>query len=198
MKLKVIISYFKKFISLHFPEQIWIITHLFKASEAYKISELVLKIANDHISDPVLDGDYSGGMVDAFRHCLWMAMLTRRFGAKFARSLGKVHEKSNYIDYKKRLLEEDKLPDFPATKMDLLNNEVGIYIGKKYMKLSDDELIAKVKDFVLNGYCWKIKKDENGNYLNIYNEIIDKREWEGKWFTPKVLVPSDFKVFSLK
>ncbi len=187
-------DYAKNFFSLHFPEQVWVLTHIFKVGRVREISRLALKIANEHIKDPDLDGDYSGGMVDAFRHTLWMMLLTQEFGEKLARSLGKVHEKGNYIDFRKKKLEEDKLPDAVSCEMDLLNNETGIYLGKKYPNATLDESIEIAKKYVLEGFCWKIKKDSKGNSLDKYNRIIPPGEWHGKWFNDRELVPTDFFV----
>jgi len=44
----------------------------------------------------LLDGDASGGQVDAFRHAYWMARLHQEIGKRAAFSLGKSHEKENW------------------------------------------------------------------------------------------------------
>lgn len=189
-----IFKYLKEFFSLHFPEQIWIITHIFIAKKVRVLSMQARKIADEHKTDPELDGDYSGGMVDAFRHTLWMAMITQSFAEKVARSLGKVHEKGNKIDFKKKILEEKYLPDAVSCEMDLRNNEIGIMIGKTHKNASLEELIKIVKKAVLDGWTWKIKKDKNKNFLDVYNQKIPENQWKGKWFTPKTLIPTDFFV----
>ncbi len=173
-------------------EILWILTHPFKAWKTWKISNLARQIANEHISDPDLDGDYAGGQVDAFRHLLWMALITQKYGEKFARKLGRTHEKANKLDFKNNKLEDYQLPDAASMLMDLMNNEIGIQIGKRFPNISLQSLINEVKKYVLAGKAWKIKKDENGNFLDINNNIIPKRLWLRKWNTPKILVPSNF------
>ncbi len=171
----------------------WILTHPLRAYPVWKISIQVREIANRHITDPELDGDYAGGQVDALRHILWMALITQRYGARFARKLGLTHEKSNKLDFKKRKLEEYQLPDAASMMMDLYNNEIGIDLGSHLPKLPVEELVGEVKKLVLNGKAWVIKKDKDGNFLDVNGQIISKSLWLGKWNTPKVLVHSDFR-----
>ena len=178
--------------SLHFSELWWVATHPFVTKKVLEISRLARDTANAHITDPELDGDYNGGMVDAFRHCLWMALLVQEISPKAAEKLGKAHEKGNYKDFKQKKLEEGKLPDSVACEMDLRNNQKGIEIGQIYYGEDFDTIMQIVKKSVKNGECWKIKKDKFGNFIDQNGNIIPEKDWKGKWITPKVLVPSDF------
>ena len=178
--------------NLHFPEIWWVITHLFIAKKTFEISKQSREIANSYISSSEFDGDYNGGMVDAFRHTLWMSMLVQEISYKAAYKLGLAHEKGNKIDFEKKILEEEKLPDSTSCQMDLLNNNIGIDIGGEYFGESTDTLIAVVKHAVKTGRCWKIKKDSFGGFLDQKGEFIPVNQWKGKWKTPKVLVPSNF------
>ncbi len=185
-------NYAQKLKYIHRSEVWWIMTHPFIAKRSWKISEKVVHIANAHIKDPDLDGDYNGGQVDAFRHCLWMCLLVQKISPKAALKLGKAHEKGNYRDYKRKRFEDGSLPDSVSSQMDMKNNRVGIDIGEEYFGLDEDTLIQVVKRAVLDGRCWKIKKDRQGNFLDKNDNIIPEKEWKGKWKTPKILVPSDF------
>jgi hypothetical protein len=182
---------FKKFISLRSPEKIWILKHPFIARKAYKITQEVQRISNEMIKDTTLDGDYSGGQVDAFRHALWMSSLTIKIGSKKAHSLGVAHEKSNRIDYEKRKLEELHVPDSISSAMDLKNNDIGIKIGMENTSCTQPELIEIVKKAVIMGKLVVIKKDKNRNFLDWEGNKIDDTKWQGKWYNPKILVPSD-------
>ncbi len=184
-------NYAQKIKDIHRPERIWVIFHPFSVLKSWKISKEARLIANSHINDPDFDGDYNGGQVDAFRHTLWMAMLTQKTSARTAEKLGIAHEKGNKIDYDKRLLEEGKLPDSVACEMDLRNNRVGIEIGEENKKMPSNELQQIVKRAVLEGECWKINKNKYGQFLDKNNQLIPKEQYLGKWITPKVLVPSD-------
>ncbi len=180
---------------IHFSEFWWVATHPFIAKKSWDISEQAKNIANKHIPDPDFDGDFNGGMVDAFRHCLWMSMLVQKIKPKAARKLGEAHEKGNYKDYKKKRFEDGGLPDFVSSEMDLRNNSVGIELGQEYFGVDLDTLIQVVKHAVLVGRCWKIKKDLQGHFLDKENNIIPEKEWKDKWITPKILVPSDYREY---
>ncbi|MBN2893780.1 MAG: hypothetical protein JXL97_18060 [Bacteroidales bacterium] len=185
-------DYAQKFSNFHWLEVWWVATHPFIAKKTWKISEQSREIANSYIKSNELDGDYNGGMVDAFRHTLWMASLVQEIKPKAAYKLGLAHEKGNKADFDKKLLEEGKLPDSTSCEMDLRNNYVGIEIGQEYYGESLDTLILVVKNAVKTGRCWKIKKDSLGNFLDQNGNFIPESQWKGKWITPKVLVPSDF------
>jgi hypothetical protein len=183
----------KRFSELDWEEKLWALTHPLRAYKVWKISAQVREIANRKISDPDLDGDYAGGQVDAFRHILWMALLTQKFGANFARFIGEMHERSNKRDFKKGRLEEYQLPDATSMMMDLLNNEIGIELGNRMPGISLQSLIEEVKKLILEGRAWVIKKDEDENFLDLNGNKIPKKLWLGKWNTPKVLIKSDYR-----
>ncbi len=183
----------RRFLNLRYPEKIWAVTHPFVVRKAFRISSGVLKVTNEMIKNPELDGDFSGGQVDAFRHGLWMASLTQAIGARKAYRLGVAHEKCNRIDFEKRVLEEAHLPDSISSAMDLNNNKVGIEIGKQNPKASQTELIEIVKKAVLEGKFVVIKKDTQGNFLDWQDKVIENERLLGKWFNDKILVPSNSK-----
>lgn len=186
-------SRLKKFMQLHYPEKIWVILHPFSAKKALEIGIHARDIALEKRNDPDLDGDYNGGQVDAFRHGYWMALLTQEVGAFNARWLGKAHEKSNYLDFKHKALEEGSLPDYTACEMDLKNNETGVSIGRLYPKEPEKELQAIVKKKILEGKFYIIKKNTAGEFLNAEGEVIPPEHYTGLWHNPKSLVPSNFK-----
>ncbi|MEA3451230.1 MAG: hypothetical protein U9Q83_04935 [Bacteroidota bacterium] len=177
---------------MHFSEFWWLVTHPFIAKKTLDISKHARNIADEYIADTELDGDNNGGMVDAFRHCLWMAMLVQEIKPKAAKKLGNAHEKGNYKDFKKKILEEDSLPDYKSCEMDLKNNSVGLELGKEFLGSDLETLIQLVKKKVTSGVCWKIRKNSMGRFLDENANIIPPKDWIGKWITPKILVPSDF------
>lgn len=175
------------------PEKIWFFTHPFSVRKALKATRKAKDIANDKIEDIDMDGDYSGGQVDAFRHALWMALLTKDIGRRKALKLGKAHERSNRIQFKRKLLEDGLLPDSVSEEMDLYNNERGAAIGEQAKYLSTDEIVILVKQAVLEGRMRKIKKNNEGKFLDKNHKIIPENEYLGKWNNPKVLVPSNYQ-----
>ena len=178
---------------IHPSEVKWILVHPFIAKKAYKISERAAKVSAAQKQNPQFDGDDNGGMVDAFRHCFWMALLVQKISPKAAYKLGVAHEKGNYRDFKKKRFEEGQIPDSVASEMDLKNNKIGLELGQEYMGVDEETLKQAVIFAVINGDCWKIKKDSAGNSLDIEGNIIPQNKLKNKWITPRVLVPSDYK-----
>ena len=187
-KEKTICKSFKK---LSRPEKCWIIVHPFIAKKVWKISVHTNEISTQIKNDSVLDGDISGGQVDAFRHAFWMASLCQKINWRKARKLGIAHEKGNKIDFKKGKKEDEFLPDSVSVEMDLFNNKIGILLGKQFKNYSEKELISVVKKSILSGEMKIIKKDSKGNSLDENNEIIS--DWIGKWNSRRILVSSDYQ-----
>ncbi|MBW6483636.1 MAG: hypothetical protein K0B10_11325 [Vicingaceae bacterium] len=170
-------------------EKWWAIKHLFVVKKAKKITTESRKMVEDVKKENLLKGNGYNLQIDAFRHTYWMARLTQEIGERRAKSLGKAHEKGNYQLYKKRKNEAVILPDKVSSEMDLFNNEVGIYLGKKASNFELKELIIEA---VLNGKCKIILMDENQHFLDCEGLIIPKEELIGKWENRKCLVNSDY------
>ncbi len=186
-------SNFTKFKKLSSPKKWWVILHPFKAKKALLISKDVNKVSDSIKKTKLLDGDHAGGQVDAFRHAYWMARLTEEIGKSAARSLGKAHEKENYLMYKKRKLEEGIVPDEISSEMDLYNNEIGLTLTNKGNKTPRKGLIYRVINAILEGKMKVIKKDEKGNFLTCKGEKIKAKSLKGKWKNNKCLVYSNYK-----
>ncbi len=165
----------------------------FFTKKALQISLEANRVSDSIRKTNVLDGDHSGGQVDAFRHSYWMARLHQEIGKSAARSLGKRHERENYLMYKKRKLEEGILPDECSKKMDLFNNEVGLQLTDKKSIISNTELIRSIVDAIKKGHMKVIKKNKKGQYLTCNGDIIDSKELQGKWVNNKCLVSSNYK-----
>ncbi|WP_124247487.1 hypothetical protein [Gordonia sp. X0973] len=87
-----------------------------------------------HNRKNLVDSGYS----DAFRHTYWNALMTRRFGADFAKAYGTAHEGLG--------------GNAPAREaMDLYNNEVGRKIAMENPNASPEELATKVRASISNG-----------------------------------------------
>jgi len=185
-------SLIQKFKKMRYPEKIWVLTHPFVAKKAWDITKHAQQKAKEMVDDPAFDRDANGGQVDAFRHTYWMALLSQKIGARKALSLGKAHEKSNRVDYKRHELEDGSLPDSVSCEMDLRNNKIGIELGKLHKTATDTTLCAIVKQTVLDGKCWKIRKNEHGRFLDYNIKVIEDEAWKGKWINPKTLVPSNY------
>ena len=181
----------KNFFRLSGPAKKWVLLHPLKAKKALRISLEAKRISDSIQKTNVLDGDGSGGQVDAFRHAFWMARLHQELGKSAARTLGKAHEKENYITFKKRKLEEGTLPDKISSEMDLWNNEQGLKLTKKGSKISKNGLIFRVINAVKSGKLKIIKKDKKGNFLTCNGAKISLQKLLGKWKNNKCLVASN-------
>lgn len=186
-------SNFKKFFDLSCPIKTWVILHPFKATEALKISNEAQKVSDSIQKLNVLDGDGNGGQVDAFRHAYWMARLHQEIGESAARSLGKSHEKENYLTYKKLKLEEGVVPDEISSKMDLYNNEQGLKLISRESEVSRNGLMYRVINAILEGEMKIIKKDEKGDFLTCDDQLILNESLKGKWKNNKCLISSENK-----
>lgn len=183
-------SNFRKFKKLSSPKKWWTILHPFKAKKALLISKEAKRVSDSIRKTNLLDGDHSGGQVDAFRHAYWMARLHQEIGENAARSLGKAHEKENYQTYKKRKLEDGVVPDEISSTMDLFNNNAGLSLTTKGEKPPRKTLIYRVINAIVLGKMRIIKKDKDGNFLTCDGKVIDTKTLKGKWKNNKCLVSS--------
>lgn len=181
----------KSFFKLSGPKKTWVLFHPFKATKSLKISKEANRVADSIKKTNLLDGDAAGGQVDAFRHAYWMARLTQEIGKRAARSLGKAHEKENYITYKKRKLEDGVVPDEISSTMDLFNNEEGIKLISKGSIVSKNGLVYRIINAIKFGKMKIIKKDKNGNFLTCDGKTLKEEELKGKWKNNKCLVNSN-------
>lgn len=186
-------SRIKSFKSLSYPEKYWVLTHPFIAGKTYYITREAEKMAAQAAEQNSIDKDSNGGQMDAFRHAVWMALLVQEIAPRKARELGKAHEKRNYRDFKKNLVEEGAVPDKISSEMDLWNNMAGILIGKQNREASKDSLKHLVIEAINAGEMRIIKKNKYGNFLDENGRIISAESLAGKWENNKCLVPSDYK-----
>jgi len=183
-------SNFKSFFKLSTPIKKWVFFHPFKASRSLEISKETYRVSDSILKTDLLDKDAVGGQVDAFRHAYWMARLAQEMGESAARSLGKAHEKENYLTYKKQKLEDSVVPDEISTEMDLHNNEEGLKLITKGSVVSKKGLIYRIVNAIVEGKMKIIKKDKKGNFLTCNGEVISIESLKGKWENEKCLISS--------
>ena len=183
-------SNWKKFWKESGPIKKWVVFHPFKANKALKISMEANRVSDSIAKTPLLDNDSAGGQVDAFRHAYWMARLHQEIGKHAALSLGRAHERANYITFKKSQLENNISPDKPSREMDLFNNKAGVSFTKKGVFLSREGLMYKIANAILKGDLKIIKKDSSGNYLTCDDNIIPPEELLHVWENNKCIVSS--------
>ena len=164
--------------------------HPFKAKKAQKIT-IEVQITVDSVRrSEIIGKDNNGGALDAFKHTFWMASLALKIGRRQALKLGMAHEKANYLEFKKKQMEDAVLPDSLSSVMDLKNNESGVFLVNKNEHITKIQLINKILEALAQGRLTIIKKDQNGNFIDCNGSLILMEEWMGKWNIPKCLVPS--------
>jgi hypothetical protein len=181
----------KSFFALSWPKKSWVLLHPFKAKKAYKISMEVQRISDSISKTNLLDGDGSGGQVDAFRHAYWMARLHQEMGKSAAKWLGKAHEKENYLMFKNNEKEDGIVPDEISSEMDLFNNTQGLLLISKNSDISKTGLIYRIMNAIHEGKMKIIKKDKNGRFLTCDGAEISPDSLKGKWKNNKCLVASN-------
>ena len=184
---------FQSYKNLSKPERKWVRQNPVAALRTYKLSQMAAAEAQKYVNDPEFDGDGSGGMVDAFRHTLWMALTTQKIGKRKALALGRAHEEKSKIYFESCDPSVPNLPDSIDSEMDFINNQKGADIGIKYPKATYEELVQIVRNTVVSGQCYKIKKNSKGEYLDYEGNVIPHEAIQGKWITPKILVKSNWR-----
>ena len=182
----------KQYIQLSRPEKLWVVSHFFIARKTADVIATSINQVEHYNIHFKLDGINNGGNLDAFRHAYSMAILSKKIGKKKALSLGKAHEKGNYIQFKKGKFEDGILPDYASTEMDLFNNLIGAEIGKIHAICSNDSIANIILMSIKNGDLRMLNIDKKGNYLNCKHEIIEFPLKRKAWFTARCVVPSNY------
>ena len=180
------------FSKLSGQERVWVILHPFIANKVRKLTNEAITVSNEMKTDTTLDGDPSGGQVDAFRHGYWMALLSMKICWHKALSLGKAHEKGSFKKYKRGITDDEgNRPDSVFGEMDLFNNKIGAIIGCNNKDIHKDSIRIIVKNAVLSGQMKIISKNAQGKALDSLGNAIDFSSIENYWKAPKFLIRSD-------
>ncbi len=177
--------------SLRWSQKVWVMKHPFVALPAYRLTKRVLGVTNQKKSDSILDGDANGGQVDAFRHSFWMAMLAQKIAYNKVIALGLAHEKDDYRNYKRDLIEDGSPGDSLASLMDKINNKAGADIGHANRSCSERELEDLICKAIKDGKMVVLWKDTKQNYLTCQGDVLSMEEYKGHWFKPKCIKASN-------
>ena len=138
------------------PEKKWVLIHPFIAARAHKITQM-LPPHMEYAKAALKDTAIYGGRLDAFRHSMWMGLLSQKISWKKAVSLGRAHERGNYNDFKKRkTISHGKA----AVEMDLWNNRMGACIGCANKNASAEDLRNLIITAIKEGRMAVIKEQE--------------------------------------
>jgi hypothetical protein len=105
-----------------------------------------------------------GSHVNAFRHTLWQATITKTMGANIAKEVGNSHEENPFVDKGIRVFYGPQALAQADQTIDLLNNEIGRKLGIDNKNLTPKELALKTLEYF----------KENGLYTAVrqkYGEI---------------------------
>lgn len=163
--------------------------HNHNFAEAYQIGKAdpgkgKMDITNDAIrfSTNVLgleeNSAHEGSQVNAFRHALWQAIITKELGANTAMKVGNAHEENpNLIDNIKDFNKvQFKTLAATDTACDLSNNRIGRDIGSTVQSyVRDDDITMITLDYYNKEGLWVGIKQSNGNYVIVKVKLLDKQ-----------------------
>lgn len=164
----------------------WALAHPCAVGRAQALAQESIRVA-DSVGKR-LDNDFVGGWADAFRHTFWMARSTQALGRRRAYSLGRAHERGNYQTFRRQGTEDGAVQDHAATRMDLLNNDIGIDLGLRLSVASVGEVQDSVLRLIHAGALYRIKKDAQGNSLDADDHVIPAQNWLGSWENARVVI----------
>lgn len=174
------------------PEIVWAIFHPFAALRVKTITQRCQPYFQYYKAKGRPDGFENGGRLDAFRHTFFMAAFAQKIKPAKLLKLGEAHEKGNYKDFRRAKLEEGELADFLSCEMDLINNELGVKLGRAKRYIPLDSLAILSLKLIEEGYAVIMKRNQAGYYLNCKDEQLDLKIYEGHWMVPKCLTNSGF------
>jgi hypothetical protein len=163
-----------RFKQLSKPEKVWVLKHPFIAQKAFRITSQVITVCKSNEIKSQLDSFPSGGKLDAFRHIFWMASLTKYIGPKRAITLGIAHEKGNYLQFLSNQIEDSELSDAAASRMDSLNNLIGIGYGLKWRSKNENPNQQEIIKCIGDGACYVLKRNKRGSFLTCDEKEILK------------------------
>lgn len=172
--------------SMTFEDKLWVIKNHDKVLRAVDISTSVMKTMDSLDKVNFLGGNKEGGIFDAFRHIYWMYNLSSEVGEECARKVGEIYE--GYGEYIFKTTEMSGY-DSVGKQMDLFNNELGINLKKQSIKKR--LVFSEIRKIIKLGKAKIVKKNQNGEDLDINGEIIPTEEWKKSWNNRRVLVNSN-------
>ena len=172
--------------SMSFKDKMWCIQNYDCVLSAIDISMDVMQVMDSLNKVKFLGGNIEGGKFDALRHIYWMYSLSSEIGEECSRKIGQIYENYGYYIYSTT---DNSGYDSVGMQMDLFNNELGILLN---LDVKEKQLIIKaIEEIITSGQAKVIKKDQNGESLDVNGEIIPESEWKKQWNNRRVLVNSN-------
>ena len=123
-----------------------------------------------------------GSQVNAFRHVLWQATITKRYGIDIAREVGFAHEENPNALGERYSMEHFKNVKFATSAdadqtCDLLNNIQGRIVGITTTSEKMNKIALDVIDKYYTDGFWTSEQTENGTY-KISKKKLTKKQYE--------------------
>jgi hypothetical protein len=120
---------------------------------------------------------YEGSQVNAFRHALWQATITKSFGANIAFEIGNAHEKNPNLvkgvnDFSNISFTTISIADEAC---DLLNNDIGRKIGSRVNSSSMNDIAISVINYYHDYGLWVAVENQNGYYSIKQEKLSDEQ-----------------------
>ncbi len=117
-------------------------------SERQSLSSAAINFSGTRHSGLSDSDTHEGSQVNAVRHTVWQATITREFGADIATKAGNVHEREPTVDLSVRNFTGDanNLGNADQT-IDLLNNQIGRQIASDNPTATNNELAQRTIEY---------------------------------------------------
>jgi RHS repeat-associated protein len=123
--------------------------------------------------------EHEGSEVNAMRHALWQATITRKFGEAIASHVGYAHEDTLPKDLSIRTFTGASALSQADTAADLLNNVKGREIGKANPSAKPQELATKTLDYFHAKGLFTAKRNPDGSVTISQTKITDQKYQKG-------------------
>jgi hypothetical protein len=117
-----------------------------------------------------------GSQINAYRHALWQASITRRFGVEIAQEVGDAHEENPRAAMARdrrvfsTRLEADEY-------CDLRNNEIGRAIGQANSAAEMNQLAIQVLEYYRSNGLWIANKTSNRPLFTVFQQQISEEQY---------------------
>ena len=179
----------QNFKSLNKFEKRWFVFHPRAAFKTKRASSIAINQSIELAKQGKVDNVIYGGTQDVARHVFWMNELYFSVGYRKALKIGLLHERDNKRRFNNAVNKNSIKNDSVLTEMDIRNNQKALSLIKlNKKKFTSSEVLNDIS----TGTYLILKRDVNGNSLNVADEIISMEELK-KWNNKSCLVPSNYK-----
>jgi hypothetical protein len=125
------------------------------------------------------NSQHEGSQVNAFRHTLWQATITDKFGGDIAKQVGDAHEDNPSVNLNIRTFTGKNALSQADQTIDLLNNNIGREIGKDNPGATMQELATKTLDAFHNEGLYTATINKDGSITVTKTKLSDEQYKQG-------------------